>query len=57
LYLHEKITKGICIIIVYVNDIDIVRSPNKLTKAKKFDCLKKEFEMKVFGRTKFCLGL
>ena len=43
------------IIVVYVDDINIVGTPNELTKA--IDCLKKEFEMKDHGRTKFCLGL
>ena len=43
------------IIAVYVDDINIVGTPNELTKA--IDCLKKEFEMKDLGRTKFCLGL
>ena len=43
------------IIIVYVDGINIVGTPNKLTKA--IDCLKKEFEMMDLRRTKFCLRL
>ena len=43
------------IFVVYVDDINIVETPNELTKA--IDCLKKEFEMKDLGRTKFYLGL
>jgi len=43
------------IIVVYVDDINIVGTPNELKK--EIDCLKKEFEMKDLGRTKFCLGL
>ena len=39
------------IIIVYVNDINIVGTPNKLTKTN--DCLKKEFEMKDLEKAKF----
>ena len=36
--------------IIYVNDINIVGTPNELTKA--IDCLKKEFEMKDLEKTK-----
>ena len=43
------------IISVYVDDINIIGTPNELTKA--ITCLKKEFEMKDLGRTKYCLGL
>jgi len=43
------------IIAVYVDDINIVGTPNEITKT--IDCLEKEFEMKDLGRTKFCLGL
>ena len=43
------------IILVYVDDIHIVGTPNELTKT--IDCLNKEFEMKDLGRTKFCLIL
>lgn len=42
-------------IIVHVVDISIIRTSNELTKT--IDCLKKEFEIKDFGRTKFCLEL
>ena len=43
------------IISVYVDDINIIGTPEELDKA--INCLKKEFEMKDLGRTKFCLGL
>ena len=43
------------IIAVYVDDINIIGTPEELQKA--INCLKKEFEMKDLGRTKFCLGL
>jgi len=43
------------IIAVYVDDINIIGTPEELQKA--IDCLKKEFEMKDLGKTKFCLGL
>jgi len=39
------------IIIFYVNDINIVETPNELTKS--IDCLKKEFEMKDLEKIKF----
>ena len=43
------------IIDVYVDDINIIGTPEELPKA--IDCLKKEFEMKDLGKTKFCLGI
>jgi hypothetical protein len=43
------------IIAVYVDDINIIGTPEELPKA--INCLKKEFEMKDLGKTKFCLGL
>ena len=43
------------IIAVYVDDLNLIGTPQRITKAK--DCLKKEFEMKDLGKTKFCLGL
>ena len=43
------------IISVYVDGINIIGTPVELDKA--INCLKKEFEMKDLGRTKFCLGL
>ena len=43
------------IISVYVDDINIIRTPGELDKT--INCLKKEFVMKDLGRTKFCLGL
>jgi ribonuclease HI len=47
--------KEFAIIVVYVDDINIIGTPEELPKA--IDCLKKEFEMKDLGKTKFCLGL
>ena len=43
------------IIAMYVDDSNIIRTPGELPKA--VDYLKKEFEMKDLGKTKFCLGL
>jgi hypothetical protein len=43
------------IIAVYVDDLNLIGTPQGITEVK--DCLKKEFEMKDRGKTKFCLGL
>jgi len=42
--------KEFAIIIVYVDNINIIGTPNELTKA--IDCLKKEFEMKDLEKAK-----
>jgi len=55
LYLYENIENEFSRIFVYVDDINIIGTLNELTKG--IDCLKKEFEMKDFGRTKFCLRI
>nr|KYP48429.1 Retrovirus-related Pol polyprotein from transposon TNT 1-94 [Cajanus cajan] len=51
----KRSKNGFTIIIVYVDDINIIGTPEELSK--EIDCLKKEFEMKDLGRTKFCLEL
>ncbi|KAJ9551943.1 hypothetical protein OSB04_015988 [Centaurea solstitialis] len=43
------------IIAVYVDDLNIVGTPGELPRA--IECLKRGFEMKDLGKTKFCLGL
>ena len=43
------------IIVVYVDDLNIIETPEKLQKAA--NCLKLEFEIKDLSRTKFCLDL
>ena len=43
------------IIIVYVDDLNLIVTLEKLTRPTKY--LKKEFEMKDLGKIKFCLGL
>ena len=40
---------------VYVDDLNLVGTPEELTKTT--NCLKNEFEMKDLSKTKFCLGL
>lgn len=47
--------KEFVIIAVYVDDINIIGTPEEVPKA--VNCLKDEFEMKDLGKTKFCLGL
>ena len=43
------------IIAIYVDDLNIIGTPEELQNAVNY--LKKEFEMKDLGNTKFCLGL
>ncbi|KAJ9547136.1 hypothetical protein OSB04_019679 [Centaurea solstitialis] len=43
------------IIAVYVDDLNIIGTPGELLRA--IECLKRGFEMKDLGKTKFCLGL
>ena len=43
------------IIDVYVDDLNIIGTLEELSKV--VNLLKKEFEMKELGKTKFCLGL
>ena len=51
----KKSKTEFAIIAVYVDDLNIVGTPEELTRTTNY--LKKEFEMKDLGKTKFCLGL
>ncbi|KAL4025796.1 hypothetical protein IC575_014202 [Cucumis melo] len=51
----KKSQSGFAIIVVYVDDLNIIGTPEEHSKAIEY--LKKEFEMKDLGKTKFCLGL
>ena len=51
----KKSETGFAIIAVYVDDLNLVGTPEELTKTAEY--LKKEFEMKDLGKTKFCIGL
>ena len=51
----KKSETGFSIIAVYVDDLNLVGTPEELTKTAEY--LKKEFEMKDLGKTKFCIGL
>jgi hypothetical protein len=50
-----KSSTGFCIILVYVDDLNIIDHTNDIDEAHNH--LKKEFEMKDLGKTKFYLGL
>ena len=51
----KKSESGFAIVAVYVNDLNLVGTPEEFTKTTNY--LKNEFEMKDLGKTKFCLGL
>ena len=51
----KKVATGFAIITVYVDDLNLIRTLEELIKT--IDYLKKEFEMKDFGKTKYCLSL
>ena len=51
----KKSETGFSIIAVYVDDLNLVGTLEELTKTAEY--LKKEFEMKDLGKTKFCIGL
>ena len=51
----KKSQSRFAIIVVYVNDLNIIGTPEKLSKVIEY--LKKEFEMKDLKKTRFFLGL
>ena len=51
----KKSKIGFAIIVVYVDDLNLVGTPEELTKKAKY--LKRKFEIKDLGKTKFCLSL
>ena len=51
----KKVAIGFAIIAIYVDDLNLIETPEELIKT--IDYLKKEFEMKDLGKTKYCLGL
>ena len=51
----KKSETRFAIIVVYVDDLNLIGIPEELTKTAEY--LKKEFEMKDLGKTKFCIGL
>ena len=51
----KKSETRFAIIVVYIDDLNLVGTLEELTRTTNY--LKKEFEMKDLGKTKFCLGL
>ena len=51
----KKAATGFAIIAVYVDDLNLIGTSKELIKT--IDYLKKEFEMKDLGKTKYCLDL
>ena len=51
----KKVATGFAIIAVYLDDMNLIGTLEELIKT--IDYLKKEFEMKDLGKTKYCLGL
>ncbi|CAM8902188.1 unnamed protein product [Rhodiola kirilowii] len=51
----KRTESGYVIIAVYVDDLNIIGTPEEIQLAANY--LKMEFEMKDLGTTKFCLGL
>jgi hypothetical protein len=51
----HKSSTGLCIISVYVDDLNIIGTEIDINEAR--DHLKMEFEMNDLGKTEFCLGL
>ncbi|CAL9013240.1 unnamed protein product [Prunus brigantina] len=51
----KKSESGFAIVAVYVDDMNLIGTPEDLQKTA--DYLKSEFEMKDLGKTKYCLGL
>ena len=51
----KKSELGFAILAVYVDDINLFRTPEELTKAATY--LKEEYEMKDLGKDKCCLDL
>ena len=52
---QENKKNGFAIIAVYVDDLNLIGTPKELIKTANY--LKKEFEMKDIGKTRYCLGL
>ena len=51
----KKTTSEFVILVVYVDDINLIVTPEEVQKAIEY--LKKKFEIKDLGKTKLCLGL
>ena len=51
----KKSKTEFAIIVVYVDDLNLIGTPEELTRMENY--LKREFEMKDLEKTKFCLRL
>ncbi|KAM1297807.1 hypothetical protein ACFX2F_024703 [Malus domestica] len=51
----KKSHSGFAIVVVYVDDMNLIRTSEQLTRTAAH--LKSEFEMKDLGKTQYCLGL
>ena len=51
----KKTKNGFAIIAVYVDDLNFIGTPKELFKTANY--LRKEFEMKDFEKTRYCLAL
>ena len=51
----KKSNSGFAIVAVYVDDMNLIGNTDELAKTAEY--LKKEFEMKDLGKTRYCLGL
>ena len=51
----KKSLNGFCVILVYVDDINIIGTCKEIKEAS--SCLKTDFEMKDLGKTKYYLSL
>ena len=51
----KKANLGFAIIVIYVNDLNIIKTFEEIPKVTNY--LKEEFEMKDIRKTKFCLDL
>ena len=54
-YKKKKLESRFAIVTVYVDDLNLVGTPEELTKTP--NCLKNEFEIKDLGKKNFFLGL
>ncbi|KAG7572502.1 Integrase catalytic core [Arabidopsis suecica] len=55
IFIKKFANEGFVIIAVYVDDLNILGTSGEIAQTVEY--LKKEFEMKDLGKTKFCLGL
>ena len=51
----KRTSSGVAVIIVYVDDMNLIGTSKEFIETA--EILKKEFEMKDLGKTRYCLGL